>query len=401
MNGKALICVCISLLVPFATPQVYACCESPVASMWVYPNPVCVGQTVTFGATASYDPDCSTCSSCKGVSMIKGIRQFQWDWTNDGTYDYTESPGDGYATHSYSTAGSYTVKLKVYDDDNACCCSGTGCSDKTATCTRTVTVVKVDKLVQYGTNNEGPIRICPGDSANLEAKPYPTGASFPSGEPHWTIVEQSSGTNAYLSSLWGPTTTVGGLTKPGEYVVVRARCGNVDTGDTITVKTPELSGLWEEFVPGFGCGIIPDPPCLLGYTAEEPDSCGHKVIIACVQYSLPWCRFFYWYWTESMETEIGECIWGKGDNRWWYKKSNYPPKVFLKTKNTSRNDEPGTDGEGCQGYWCWRTTIYDCVDGGAPQRVWRRSNDLSLPSWAEDDGEPCPGPPGIHPYYPH
>ena len=200
MNSKVIIYVCILVLIPFASPEVYACCESPIASMWAYPNPACVGETITFGATGSYDPDCSNCSSCNGVPMIYGIRQFEWDWTNDGTYDYTESPGDGFATHSYSTAGSYTVKLKVYDGDSFCCCNGTGCSDKTATYTITVNVVKVDKIhvmplpvTDWFDVTETTIVVLKGAIYTFKALPYPADAGWPSGTPVWSGIASGTG----------------------------------------------------------------------------------------------------------------------------------------------------------------------------------------------------------------
>jgi PKD repeat protein len=64
-----------------------------------------VGDTITFDASGSTDPD----------GFLIGYR---WDWTNDGTWDtvWLSSP---YATYSYATSGTYTVKLEVKDDDGA------------------------------------------------------------------------------------------------------------------------------------------------------------------------------------------------------------------------------------------------------------------------------------------
>ena len=98
-------------------------------------------------------------------------------------------------------------------------------------------VVKVDKVVEAGTTNEGPLYPgCLGTIVFLEAKPSPAGVSFPSGGPYWEIVEQPTGANASLSPTSGSTTTtLSGLTKWGNYVV-KAKCGCSDTGDSITVK---------------------------------------------------------------------------------------------------------------------------------------------------------------------
>ena len=120
------------------------CCDDPIADLTASPTPVCVGYSVQFDATGSYDPDCSSCSSCGGVSMKKGIRKFEWDWTNNGSYDHTESPGDGKASHIYTTPGTYTCKVRVTDDDDDCCCSGSGCDDKTDDTTFDVEVKSTD-----------------------------------------------------------------------------------------------------------------------------------------------------------------------------------------------------------------------------------------------------------------
>lgn len=232
MRRNPLIYPYVLALATFVSPAIYACCEAPVASMSRSPNPVCVGDTVTFDATGSYDPDCR-CSSCGGVSMLDGIRQFEWDWTNDGTYDHTESPsaGDGIATHSYSTAGTYTCKLRVYDDDNACCCTGQNCYDKYDTTTVTVTVVDVDEVgAQPGFLTS--IYVALNEPIDLEAIRYPAG-QFPAGGPIWTIVSQPEGASASLSSTSGSaTTTLSNVTVPGEYIV-KAKCGGTDSGDEI------------------------------------------------------------------------------------------------------------------------------------------------------------------------
>ncbi len=64
-----------------------------------------VGDTITFDASGSLDPD----------GFIIGYR---WDWTNDGIWDtaWMSSP---YATHSYSSMGTYIVNLEVKDDNGA------------------------------------------------------------------------------------------------------------------------------------------------------------------------------------------------------------------------------------------------------------------------------------------
>ncbi len=46
------------------------------------------------------------------------ITGYRWDWTNDGTYD-TSWASSSSTSHIYASAGSFTVKLQVRDDDNA------------------------------------------------------------------------------------------------------------------------------------------------------------------------------------------------------------------------------------------------------------------------------------------
>jgi parallel beta-helix repeat protein len=62
-----------------------------------------VNQTITFNAAFSTDD--------------VGIIGYRWDWTNDGTWD-TDWLTTAKTTHSYTTAGNYTVKLQVQDGDS-------------------------------------------------------------------------------------------------------------------------------------------------------------------------------------------------------------------------------------------------------------------------------------------
>lgn len=91
--------------------------QAPVAVLVAVPSTVSRLDAVTLDGSNSYDSD--------GY-----ITKYEWDWTNNGSYDYSESPGDGKATHTYSTPGQYTAKLRVTDNDSA---------TDTDTCTITVT----------------------------------------------------------------------------------------------------------------------------------------------------------------------------------------------------------------------------------------------------------------------
>lgn len=365
----------------------------PVADLSVDPY-VCVGSSVTFNACLSQDPDAcpctgcplKTCQVCAVIELRNGIRTYCWNF-GDGSPVYCEDPGDAIAYHTYTSAGPYTVTLTVWDHD---LCVGLG-SDKWDTCTRFVTAVKVDKVVEQGTSNEGPIGICPGNTVNLQAVPYPAGASFPWGEPHWTIVEKSWGTNAYLYYSWGPTNTVAGLNNFQEYVVVRARCGDFDTGDTITVTTQLENEIpWGCYSPTWGtwptsCMLICD-----GEDSYELDDCGNELEFSCCEPDGSGgtnCAYRVFY----NNTLLSSCVFGYSPENEVYRKIATIVGTDLKviTKIKHINTETNKAGGGCTGYYCAKFYTYDCVTG-ASSTIWQRNQDH--PPINESDGDNgCPG----------
>jgi hypothetical protein len=88
---------------------------NPTCSLVASPDSGTAPLAVTLDGSGSSDPDGT-------------ITKYEWDWTDDGTYDYSESPGDEIATHDY-TAGNYTARLRVTDNGGA-----------TSTCTDTISV---------------------------------------------------------------------------------------------------------------------------------------------------------------------------------------------------------------------------------------------------------------------
>lgn len=75
----------------------------PAASFTVSPSSARVGQSVSFNATGSIDPD-------PGDSIIR----HEWDLDANGSYE-TDTGATATTTQSYNTAGMRTVKLRVTD----------------------------------------------------------------------------------------------------------------------------------------------------------------------------------------------------------------------------------------------------------------------------------------------
>jgi len=76
--------------------------QLPIASFTYSPENPVVNETITFDASNSYDPD--------GI-----ITKYGWNFGNGNITDTTES----IITHSYASAGDYTVNLTVTDDEGA------------------------------------------------------------------------------------------------------------------------------------------------------------------------------------------------------------------------------------------------------------------------------------------
>jgi YD repeat-containing protein len=76
--------------------------ELPIAAFTFEPNAVLVGETVTFDASGSRDPDGS-------------IVKYEWDLDGNGTFE--TDTGSDKASRPYETAGSKTVVLRVTDND--------------------------------------------------------------------------------------------------------------------------------------------------------------------------------------------------------------------------------------------------------------------------------------------
>jgi PKD repeat protein len=122
----------------------------PVADFtWSPENPT-QGQTVSFDASASFDPDGS-------------ITLYEWDWDHDGVYD--ESSASPTATHVWSSPGNYIVTLRVTDNSTA-----TGMKSKTISIVNNAPPIPTISGPSTGSVNQdidftvGPITDPEGDS---------------------------------------------------------------------------------------------------------------------------------------------------------------------------------------------------------------------------------------------
>ncbi len=77
----------------------------PVASFVSIPTRPLVNETITFDASASFDPD-------------GNITLYEWDFGDDTTATYIEGVNlTDVTTHTYTSIGNYSVTLNVTDND--------------------------------------------------------------------------------------------------------------------------------------------------------------------------------------------------------------------------------------------------------------------------------------------
>jgi hypothetical protein len=93
--------------------------QDPVASFTYAPSDPVAGETITFDASDSYDPDGS-------------IVSYEWDWISDGDVDATGVTAD----RVYTSSGQRTVTLVVTDDGE----DGAGTNARTGTALQTLTI---------------------------------------------------------------------------------------------------------------------------------------------------------------------------------------------------------------------------------------------------------------------
>jgi len=196
------------------------------------------GDTVTFKAEVEVEED-------SDGRPIKCIFDFGDGSADETKWIDTSTSGPTAAgtysvetTHVFDSAlDSYTVEVSAqrWDPDEDEAIDGSDVDDwPSDECI--VYVVKVDKVEKRfdWPPDEGPLCVCVNGEVELEAKPDPSSAVYPAGEPHWEVVGPN-GTSPSLNPESGSaTTTLSGLTVRGHYIVT-TRCGDGDADDSITV----------------------------------------------------------------------------------------------------------------------------------------------------------------------
>lgn len=110
--------------------------RGPAARFTFSPTSPLTGETVTFDASGSTDPE-------------EDSLTYEWDWTDDGSFDTTHNDPTDTTTHTYSSPGTFTVRLRISD--------GNGGTDTT---TKTVTVTDLTYLDCPMTDNVGTSSNC-------------------------------------------------------------------------------------------------------------------------------------------------------------------------------------------------------------------------------------------------
>jgi PKD repeat protein len=158
--------------------------QAPNAAFSSSPSSPQTGQTVTFDASASNDPDGT-------------IAKYQWDLDGNGTYE-TDTGTTPTATKSYASAGSVDVRLRVTDN------SGT-----TASVTHTVTIANRPPTASFTINpNPAPV----GQSVSFNASAS-TDADGSIAKYEWDLdgngtYETDTGTTATTTKTYSAATPV-------------------------------------------------------------------------------------------------------------------------------------------------------------------------------------------------
>jgi len=199
--------------------------EPPEASFTYTPDPGVAGESMTFDASGSSDPDGT-------------IQTYRWDFNGDGTYD--EATNDPTIERTFSTTGFRNVGLQVVDDDDA-----------TGRTTRDVELVAPQLTVRCTVE---PTTVEPGENVTIQVEA--ANGSY--------LDYDFDGDGEYDRFERTEFTATTSYNETGEYtpvVRVYSAFGEPETTecDTVTVEEPEESGLpipswWP--IPAAGGGLL-------------------------------------------------------------------------------------------------------------------------------------------------
>jgi len=176
------------------------------------------------------------------------VYDWVWSWESGGYID--KANWDYFSTSwaLYNSPGTYLVYVQAWAE------GGWDSSNSY------VYVVEVDDIIKIIPEpvEAGPVYVAVDTEVTLKARPYPRAAPYPSGEPHWEVIDWPQGADPSLSDYSDSiTTTLSGLTEAGDYVI-EAECGDNDPGDnTITVTAVEVTDVVWETYPG-NIELVPD-----------------------------------------------------------------------------------------------------------------------------------------------
>jgi hypothetical protein len=149
----------------------------------------------------------------------------------------------------------------------------------------------MDKVVERGGIDEGPLFASVGGLVQLKAKPVPGDASFPSGEPTWNLDSYPTGGGGVSFSSDGDEAGLSDFPVAGDYTV-SAECG---TSDSITIRVIEVADVTSDINEAYvgqdvNFVVATNPPNyghLVNWTGGENPSDANETALFMTNWSTP------------------------------------------------------------------------------------------------------------------